>query len=163
MRKCPCNNFVCAGTIISQILYQCFRRFCTMKRLWMLHWRLRDDNCRHIKSFYRPAVHISRYSIPQHLYVCYVSFDCCLCCLFMVVSTIGAERLHCANAKHQWPPWRKKKKKHTHKLLSSIINMKCNCCLPKMEINFNRFFFIVLFSRACDFSHYSQQTHVSIP
>lgn len=33
------------------------------------------------------------------------------------------------------------KKKHTH----TIINMKCNCCLPKMEINFNRFFLLFFY------------------
>lgn len=31
----------------------------------------------------------------------------CVVCLWS--STIRAERLHCANAKHQWPPSKKKK------------------------------------------------------
>lgn len=79
----------------------------------MSHWRPRDDNCRRIKSFCRPAAHIFRYGsiTASFAYTIFAMHDVrtsrsivvCVVCLWS--STIGAERLHCANAKHQWPPW----------------------------------------------------------
>lgn len=98
--------------------------------------------------------------ILQHLYAI------CLVQLLSVLFVYGRRpfALNAYIVQMQNINGRHRKKKHSHKFPSTIMNIRMQ--LLKMEINFNRFFSLLLllsFSRAYDFSHYSQQIHVSIP